>query len=320
MKKKIIVALSIITVLIAAAFITLKIMTKNAERNVATEKAINLTATELASIYKNYEDSANKLYLNKTIQLTGIISTISENQNSQMDAIIMTSDSLPAINCTIDVLYKIINAADTITLKGICTGILSNINLINCIVVESKKYTGIILSPKKDTIKTQKIDTVKNQSIEIPTLYKTSKAQITFDGGAGLSDIKATNNQVEATITNNGQLKFKLALLAFTFSDALMQQHFNEEYVESKKFPTATFVGTINNITEINFTKNGNYKAEISGTLTLHGVSKPIKTIGTIIVNNQKISAQSSFSINMKDYNIPTDAAKSANLSINCVF
>jgi polyisoprenoid-binding protein YceI len=320
MKNKIIIALSIIAVLIAAAFITLKIMTKNAQRNVATEKAINLTAIEFASIYKNYEDSANKLYLNKTIQLTGIISTISENQNSQTDAIIMTSDSLPAINCTIDGLYKSINAADTITLKGICTGILTNINLVNCIVVESKKYIGIILSPKKDTIKVQKIDTSKNQKNINPTSYNTSKAQIILDGGAGLEDIKATNNHVDATITTNGKVKFKLALLAFTFSDALMQQHFNEEYVESKKFPTATFVGTINNITKINFTKNGNYKAEISGTLTLHGVNNPIKTAGTIIVNNQKISAQSSFSINMNDYNIPTDAAKSVNLSINCIF
>ncbi len=325
MKKKISIAICIIAFLIAAAFITLKIMTKNAERNVATEQAISLSATDFSSIYKNNEDSANKMYLNQTIQLTGVISSITENQNNQMDATLFTNDSLPTINCTIDGLYKSINTADTITIKGICTGILSNINLINCIIIDSKKYTGLVISPKKDTIKTKQNDTsttseIKNQKIVDQKIYNTSKAQITLDGGAGLEDIKATNSQVDATITTDGKVKFKLALLAFKFSDALMQQHFNEEYVESKKFPTSTFTGTINNISEINFTKNGKYKAEIAGTLTLHGVSKPIKTTGTITVNNQKISAQSYFTINMKDYNISTDAAKSANLTISCIF
>jgi hypothetical protein len=326
MKKKILIGLGIILAAALIGFITLKIMTKNAERNVGTEKAIILTPIEFATTYKNFEDSANKLYLNKNIQITGIISSISENQNNQMDAVIVTSDNLPAINCTIDGLYKSINTGDTIMLKGICTGILSNINLIKCIVVDSKKYTGKIGSTKTDSsvIKqtdTTKIKKIENQKINTTTSYNTSKAQIKFTGDGGIgSDIAATNNQAEASLTTDGIIKFKLAMLGFTFADALMQQHFNDEYVESKKFPTASFSGTITNLNQINFEKDGTYKATITGSLTIHGITQKITTPATITIQNKKLKAQSSIAIKMADYKISTDATSAATISINASF
>jgi polyisoprenoid-binding protein YceI len=83
-----------------------------------------------------------------------------------------------------------------------------------------------------------------------------------------------------------------------------MQEHFNENYVESDKFPNATFKGKVTNLTEINFTKNGKYKAMVEGDLTIHGVTKKVKQTGTFEIKDGKILTNAKFSIAIKDYNI----------------
>ena len=114
-----IIALGILALLVVGAFVTLKIMSKNAERNVATEKAINISAKDLSTLYKNFEDSANKIYLNKTIQLSGIVHSIESIKNKQTTITIKISDSFPLLNCSFNELNKSINVNDTVTLKGI---------------------------------------------------------------------------------------------------------------------------------------------------------------------------------------------------------
>jgi polyisoprenoid-binding protein YceI len=83
-----------------------------------------------------------------------------------------------------------------------------------------------------------------------------------------------------------------------------MEDHFNENYVESTKFPKADFKGFITNIGEINFSKDGTYPAKVKGNLTIHGVTKEIQTDGTITVKNGKPIVKSAFNIKLKDYNI----------------
>ena len=90
----------------------------------------------------------------------------------------------------------------------------------------------------------------------------------------------------------------------FEFEKALMQEHFNENYVESEKFPKTTFKGKIENIEAINFTKDGTYPAKISGDMTLHGVTNKVSTTGKFIVKEGKVKGISKFSLPLAAYNI----------------
>jgi polyisoprenoid-binding protein YceI len=83
-----------------------------------------------------------------------------------------------------------------------------------------------------------------------------------------------------------------------------MQEHFNENYMESSKFPKAKFSGTISNISDINLSKDGEYTASISGTLEIHGVSKDVSTEGLFKVANGAISATCELRVLVEDFDI----------------
>jgi polyisoprenoid-binding protein YceI len=109
-------------------------------------------------------------------------------------------------------------------------------------------------------------------------------------------------------------------ILGFKFSDALMQQHFNEEYLESSKYPVASFTGIITNIKDIDLEKDAVYTASVSGNLTMHGVTQKIVSKATLTMKGGKLSAQSFLDLKMADYKISTDATASAVLGISCSF
>ena len=321
MKKKIIFIGILLLIVSLVGFLVLKVLYKKAERNVATENAIRIDPSNFAALFKNFEDSANKIYINKTIELTGIATSVTNNQTSQTDITVKINDSLPFINCTIDGLYKSINQLDTVTIKGICTGLLTTINLKNCIVVVSKKYSGTLYPLETEKKAVQQSDTTKNKKTLSPVVepteyFKTQKAQITFDAGSGLEDIKAINNAVEATIDIIGNVRFKLAMLQFKFADALMEEHFNEEYVESSKFP----IGKIINTNEVTLGKDGTYNATIKGLLTIHGKTKETQTTALLIVKNQTIKATATIKIILADFNVKSAAAEEAELKITATF
>ena len=83
-----------------------------------------------------------------------------------------------------------------------------------------------------------------------------------------------------------------------------MQEHFNENYVESDKYPVATFKGKVTNIDKIDFGTAGKYDAIIEGNLTIHGKTKKIKTTGAFTVYDEGIKGKSSFSIKLADYGV----------------
>ena len=83
-----------------------------------------------------------------------------------------------------------------------------------------------------------------------------------------------------------------------------MQEHFNENYLESPKFPKSSFKGKITNLEQINFEQDGTYPAEVTGDLTLHGVTKTITSSGTITVKDGRFKAESTFIVKPEDYNI----------------
>lgn len=135
--------------------------------------------------------------------------------------------------------------------------------------------------------------------------YFTRNGEIYFLSDASLEKIEATNSNASSVIdASTGKLEWSVLIKGFQFEKALMQEHFNENYMESDKYPKAVFKGTITNLSAVNFTKDGNYTAKVKGDLTLHGVTKPYETTATITVKGGQVSAKSQFNITVADHQI----------------
>lgn len=135
--------------------------------------------------------------------------------------------------------------------------------------------------------------------------YFTKTGKINFSSKAPMEDIEGKNKTVTAVLdTKSGAMQFAVLMKGFEFEKQLMQQHFNENYVESDKYPRSEFKGTIINNSEINYTKDGTYTAKVRGKLTLHGVTNDVETTGTIKVNGGEIDALSGFNVLLSDYKI----------------
>lgn len=158
-------------------------------------------------------------------------------------------------------------------------------------------------------------------------LYFTKNGKISFFSSTLLEDIKADNNQVISIINpSTGELQFSLLNNAFHFKKALMEEHFNADYIESAKYPKSSFKGTITNAGSVNFNADGVYKVTVSGSLSIHGVTKTVSVPGTITVKSGNISATSVFKVKVKDYNISIPAgvknniAEDIELTVNCKY
>jgi hypothetical protein len=159
----------------------------------------------------------------------------------------------------------------------------------------------------------------------IMTLSLTSNGQVYFTKKAILENIQADNNQVISVLNiQTGVIQFSLLNNAFHFPKAKMEEDFNEDYIESDKYPRSTFKGIITDISKINFIVNGTWRVNVNGDLMIHGVKKNITLWGTITVKDGKISAAASFKIIVKDYdiNIPSivanKIAENIDISVFC--
>ncbi len=140
--------------------------------------------------------------------------------------------------------------------------------------------------------------------------YFTKTGRISFTAGTPLEDIDAVNKSVTSVIDiTTGQIEFAVLMKGFEFKRALMQEHFNENYVESEKFPKSTFKGKITDVASVNFKKDGSYPVTVKGTLDIHGVKREIETKGTIKVANGIISSDAIFKILLEDYDIKIPGA-----------
>lgn len=132
---------------------------------------------------------------------------------------------------------------------------------------------------------------------------KTDASSISFFSKSPLEDIDATNKKVSVVLrTTTNDLQFAVPMISFKFPKPLMEEHFNENYVESTKFPTCTFKGKI--VETIDFTKDGEHKVNVKGSLELHGVTKDIEVTGTITIKGTEVHVVSTFKIKVADYNI----------------
>ncbi|MCB9283276.1 MAG: YceI family protein [Lewinellaceae bacterium] len=138
--------------------------------------------------------------------------------------------------------------------------------------------------------------------------YFTKSGAISFNAEGALDDveeIRAKTNTATCVIdASTGQMEWALLMKSFQFKNALMQEHFNENYVESSKFPKASFKGMIENPEAIKWEKDGTYPITVNGKLTLHGVTKDISAKGVITVAKGAITATSDFVVLVGDYDI----------------
>lgn len=155
--------------------------------------------------------------------------------------------------------------------------------------------------------------------------YFTKTGKINFFSKAPLEDIEAKNKTATAVIdSKSGAVQFAVQMKGFEFEKKLMQQHFNENYIESDKYPKGEFKGTITNNSEIDYTKDGSYNAKVKGKMTIHGVTKDVETTGTVKVAGGKLDVSSTFNISLSDYNVKIPAvvkdkvSNSIKVSVNC--
>ncbi|MDH7448062.1 YceI family protein [Aquimarina sp. 2201CG14-23] len=132
--------------------------------------------------------------------------------------------------------------------------------------------------------------------------YLTKKGTINFEASVpSFEEVKAKNSTVTAILNaDNGEFAALALMKGFRFKNALMEEHFNENYIESDEYPKAVFKGKF-----IDFDKS-NIKNEylIKGTLTLHGKSKDIEVKGTVSKDDDTISVSSSFITKPEEFDI----------------
>jgi polyisoprenoid-binding protein YceI len=157
--------------------------------------------------------------------------------------------------------------------------------------------------------------------------YFTKTGKIDFDATVPKSpeDIKGVNKSTTMVIdTKTGGMEFLVLMKGFEFTRSLMQEHFNENYVESTKFPKAQYKGAIMDNASVNYSKDGVYKVKVKGKLTMHGVTKDTESDGVITVKAGKITATSTIVASFADYKIvvPTlvadKVANTAKINITC--
>jgi hypothetical protein len=134
-------------------------------------------------------------------------------------------------------------------------------------------------------------------------IYMAKSSEISFSAPTPIEDIAATNTATKPLLnTATGDLQMKIVMTAFIFEKPLMQEHFNENYVESEKFPYAFFKGKLND--KIDFTKDGEYKTTATGKLTIHGVEKDRTIDGTVTVKGKEVTLSAVFKVAFADHGI----------------
>lgn len=159
----------------------------------------------------------------------------------------------------------------------------------------------------------------------IGVVYKTSKANIKFKSEAPMELIRAESKKLVGLLnTEKNSYAFQVAVISFQgFNSELQREHFNENYMESTKFPKIKFVGKI--IEPLNYSGSFDKEVNLKGNMTIHGISKPVNLKARMKKTGSTIAAVSKFEVTLSDYNIkiPTivnqKLAKVISIEVNTV-
>ncbi len=158
--------------------------------------------------------------------------------------------------------------------------------------------------------------------------YFTKAGKIHFDATTPKSpeNVDGVNKSSICVMdAKTGNIQFSVLMKGFEFERALMQEHFNENYVESNKFPKTEFKGMITNNASVNYTKDGVYPVKVKGKLTMHGETKDIEADGKLTVKGGKISANADFPVTLAEFKVTIPqlvadkVAKTAKITVDCV-
>ena len=158
--------------------------------------------------------------------------------------------------------------------------------------------------------------------------YFTKTGKINFDATAKNSPliIEAVNRTVVCVIdTKTGNMQFSVLMKGFELERALMQEHFNENYIESDKFPKSDFKGMIVNNEKVNYLKDGANIVTVKGKLTIHGETKEVETVGKLLIQAGKINTVAEFTVLVADFKISIPGlvadkiSKIVTIKVNCM-
>jgi polyisoprenoid-binding protein YceI len=136
-------------------------------------------------------------------------------------------------------------------------------------------------------------------------MYNINKGTIEFRSDAPLEIIKAKSDELKGLLdTDKKTFAFKIKISSFEgFNSTLQKEHFNENYLESNKYPDASFSGKI--IEDVDFTKDGTYTVRAKGNFTIHGISQERIIKSEMTIKSGAISIHSNFTVLLADHNIP---------------
>jgi len=146
--------------------------------------------------------------------------------------------------------------------------------------------------------------------------YMTRTGRISFFSATPLENIEAINNEAAAVLdSKTGAVSFQVPVKSFRFEKRLMQDHFNEDYMESDTYPKASFSGQISGWEDIDFSKDGSYQVKAAGTLVIHGVSRTVTLPGTISLKEDVVTIYCKFGVKPADHKIRIPSLVSANIA-----
>ena len=133
--KKILFAFIAIVILALGGYYYVFVYSKEHHRNVQSENAIIIQADSLSAAYQQNEKNANNLYLNKAVEVSGKILSIAKNQEGKTTLIIGSSDAFSNVSITLNTTQPLNQkVGETITIKGVCTGALSDVVITDGVV------------------------------------------------------------------------------------------------------------------------------------------------------------------------------------------
>jgi polyisoprenoid-binding protein YceI len=135
------------------------------------------------------------------------------------------------------------------------------------------------------------------------TIFLATGGNVSFFSETKAENIEATTSSMTSVLNiSTGEIAFTVPMRTFKFKKSLMEEHFNEKYVESEKYPKSVFKAKVNE--KIDWTKDGVYNVTATGNFDLHGVTKEVTEKGKVTIKDGKILLECNFQVSLKDYKI----------------
>lgn len=132
--------------------------------------------------------------------------------------------------------------------------------------------------------------------------FTADRGYVKFYSHAAIEDITATNEKVTSLFdSGTGSIAFVVPINQFVFAKSLMQEHFNEKYMESERYPKSTFQGRI---VGYNSEGTGEQPVTAQGKLTIHGVTREVTIPGQITRTDKGVNMTAKFMVELKDYKV----------------